>query len=109
MQWCHGAPGLTQLLAEVADERWHPLFSQQLRAKARETASRAADTIWERGLLTKVSFGTGVLLVTPCLERGGGGGGGGGVLRKRGPNATYSQNGKCAHPEAPLSHQDGHA
>ncbi|KAK9840144.1 hypothetical protein WJX74_004162 [Apatococcus lobatus] len=53
VQWCHGAPGLTQLLAEMCQSRWQPLFGDELQARARATAERAGNTIWERGLLTK--------------------------------------------------------
>ncbi|KAK9847201.1 hypothetical protein WJX84_011071 [Apatococcus fuscideae] len=53
VQWCHGAPGLTQLLAEMSLERWQPLFGDELQARALSTAARAAENIWDRGLLTK--------------------------------------------------------
>ena len=54
LQWCHGAPGMTQLLAEASKPRWQGLFGEDLQLMARDTAAKVADTIWERGLLVKV-------------------------------------------------------
>ena len=54
VQWCHGAPGFVQLLAEACKPQWQALFGKDLQTQAREAAMRAADTIWERGLLIKV-------------------------------------------------------
>ena len=56
VQWCHGAPGFIpvltkayQLLEELALPNSDEAKSQILAA-----ARKAADIIWERGLLTKV-------------------------------------------------------
>ena len=53
MQWCHGAPGLLPLLLQLHGRL--PPGSQAARRLA-AAADRAADVIWERGLLTKVTL-----------------------------------------------------
>lgn len=54
VQWCHGAPGMVQLLQEASQPRWQALFGQDLQLEARNAAAKAADIIWEQGLLVKV-------------------------------------------------------
>lgn len=49
VQWCHGAPGFVALLLEYEAATTDP----SLRAQYHDTAARALDCIWERGLLTK--------------------------------------------------------
>ena len=49
VHWCHGAPGFLPLLLEVEG-----LCSGAEAARVRAAAERAADVIWERGLLLKV-------------------------------------------------------
>ena len=49
MHWCHGAPGFLPLLLEVEG-----LCSSAEAARVHAAAERAADVIWERGLLLKV-------------------------------------------------------
>lgn len=51
MQWCHGATGFLPLLAKLHGRV--PAGGETAR-KLEAAADRAADVIWERGLLTKV-------------------------------------------------------
>ena len=50
VHWCHGAPGFLPLLLEVEG-----LCSSKDAARVHAAAERAADVIWERGLLLKVN------------------------------------------------------
>lgn len=50
VQWCHGAPGLTPVLAEAHRALQHELPKPDLAA----AAEKAGQVIWERGLLKKV-------------------------------------------------------
>ena len=50
VQWCHGAPGFTPVLAEAHRALQHEVPQADLVAAA-ETAGQV---IWERGLLKKV-------------------------------------------------------
>ncbi|DBA69848.1 TPA: hypothetical protein ACH3X2_012560 [Trebouxia sp. C0005] len=67
VQWCHGAPGLIpvltkayQLLDDSSPE--HAAGREQILAAAR----KAADVVWERGLLTKVNDS---VLLSACQQR----------------------------------------
>jgi len=67
VQWCHGAPGLIpvltkayQLLDDSSPEC--AASSEQILAAAR----KAADVVWEHGLLTKVNDS---VLLSACSQR----------------------------------------
>ncbi len=65
MQWCHGAPGLIPVLTkayQLLDDSSPECAAgrEQILAAAR----KAADVVWERGLLTKVNDS--VLLSACC-------------------------------------------
>ena len=49
VQWCHGAPSLIPVLATAAEL----LEGEALQGPVLEAARKAADVVWERGLLTK--------------------------------------------------------
>ena len=53
MQWCHGAPGFLPLLLKLRSREADLSGPAAVRA-LKSAADRAADVIWERGLLTKV-------------------------------------------------------
>ena len=53
MQWCHGAPGFLQLLLKLRSREADLSGRGAVRA-LESAADKAADVIWERGLLTKV-------------------------------------------------------
>ena len=53
MQWCHGAPGFLPLLLKLRSREADLSGPGALRALD-AAADRAADVVWERGLLTKV-------------------------------------------------------
>ena len=52
MQWCHGAPGFTPVLAEAHRTLQHELPKADLVA----AAEKAGQVIWEHGLLKKVNL-----------------------------------------------------
>ena len=56
VQWCHGAPGFIPLLTK-AYELLDGTSSDAAAAREQilSAAKKAADVVWERGLLTKVT------------------------------------------------------
>lgn len=57
VQWCHGAPGFVPLLLKLRSRGAELSGPGAVRA-LEAAADRAADVIWERGLLTKVHRGS---------------------------------------------------
>ena len=54
VQWCHGAPSLIPVLATAAEL----LEGEASQGPILQAARKAADVVWERGLLTKASLTT---------------------------------------------------
>ena len=52
VQWCHGAPSLIPVLATAAEL----LEGHASQGPILEAAKKAADVVWERGLLTKAGL-----------------------------------------------------
>lgn len=50
VQWCHGAPSLIPVLAKAAEV----LDGHVSQEAILDAAKKAADVVWEQGLLTKV-------------------------------------------------------
>lgn len=69
VQWCHGAPGFIALLAkayQLLDDSSPESAAGKQQVLA--AAKKAADVIWERGLLTKVRHDVLSLLLPICTK-----------------------------------------
>ena len=62
VQWCHGAPSLIPLLAKAAEV----LDGHVSQATILDAAKKAADVVWEQGLLTKARVFLPSLLALSC-------------------------------------------
>lgn len=62
VQWCHGAPSLVPLLAKAAEV----LDGHVSQGTILGAAKKAADVVWEQGLLTKARLSFSYLLALSC-------------------------------------------